>query len=579
MLHTFKLFPSIDDRASWEAIAVSQEKRYITSKIVPKAEEVLTSLIPELTASQYMEFAQNGNRSHYEANFFPRRSNLSALVLAEAIEHKGRFTARAIDYIWAILSEPTWCLPAHAAGFSEKERNACDPLPTIDYPLVDLFAAETGTFLTQTLDIMEPELARISPNLVRRIRSEVNYRLIVPTEKDLWFYHWSRSTKNWNPWICSNLLLAASTICEGDDQRFDAYANLLMKSVQNYYDDYSEDGACDEGPGYWNLSPTRYFLFMECIYRASDGQISRFGDVKFRNMCRYITDAWYEKERFARFADCGGRHTIYTGLLRAMCERSHCNEGLAMADAMDKYDFPFPKMHSAFAPYYFDLFTPCHPELKPADKSFIAYPILQQLFTKRNGNFIAIKGGSNNEAHNHNDVGQFIIAQKGRFTVLDLGTATYNKSTFSLDRYSNYPQSGLSHNPLVFDGIPQEEGIAKAVGFNVTGDADAFTCTMEISGSYPKSLGLLSYVRSFSFDGKALTVRDEWKASRPLSPSMTLLHEVPNPDFTSSEPFTTEEFPLDDAWLKTAWGEIIYRSTLKLPSSTSGTLTITFPLS
>ncbi|MBO4344262.1 MAG: heparinase II/III family protein, partial [Victivallales bacterium] len=556
MLHTFRLFPSIDERAPWEAVAASQEKRYITSQIVPKAESLLSEPIPELTAGEYMEFALNGNRSHYEAKYFPRRANLPVLVLAECLEHKGRFVPKIIDYIWAMLSEPTWCLPAHAPGFTEKERNARDPLPTIDYPLVDLFAAETGAFLSQTLEIMEPELAAISPNLVRRIRAEVNDRLLVPTEKNLWFHHWSRCTNNWNPWICSNLLLAASTIFEGDNPRFDAYANQLMQSVQNYYDAYSEDGGCDEGPGYWNLSPTRYFLFMECIHRASDGNISCFDDAKFRNMCRYITDAWYEKERFARFADCGGRHTIYTGLLRAMCERSYCDAGLAMADAMDNYDFPFPKMHSAFAPYYFDLFTPCHPELKPAEKSFMAYPILQQLFVKRNGSFIAIKGGCNIESHNHNDVGQFIIANKGFFTVLDLGSATYNKSTFSEDRYSNYPQSGLSHNPLVFDGVPQEEGPAKAVGFNVTGDADAFTCTMEISGSYPKSIGLLSYVRSFSFDGKALTVRDEWKASRPLSPSMTLLHEVPNHVFTSSEPFTTEEFPLDDAWLKNAWGDV-----------------------
>ncbi|MBQ7649517.1 MAG: heparinase II/III family protein, partial [Victivallales bacterium] len=251
---------------------------------------------------------------------------------------------------------------------------------------------------------------------------------------------------------------------------------------------------------------------------------------------------------------------------------------LALPDILDSIDTSFPKPHSALAPYYFDLFLPNHPEASVPDKSFHVYPILQQLFCRRNGSFIAIKGGCNIESHGHNDVGQFIIGRNGLFPILDLGSGAYNKSTFSVDRYKNYPQSGLSHNPLVFDGIPQEEGPAKAVGFNVTGDADSFKCSMEISGSYPKSLGLLSYVRSFSFDGKTLTVRDEWKASRPLTPSMTLLHEIPNPEFTSSAQFTLEEFPIDDHWMRHAWGEKIYRSTTQLPPATSGTVTLAFPI-
>ena len=573
-MHTFRIFPPITDRASWDAVAASDSKRYITVPIISRAEELLSEPIPELTASQYMEFVQNGNRSHYEANYFPRRIAVSVFVLAEALEHKGRFISRLIDYIWAILSEPTWCLPAHAPAFCK----AVDPLPTNECQLIDLFAAETGTFLSQTLEIMEEEIAAISQNLVKRIRTEIHDRLLAPTEKDLWFYHWSRNTRNWNPWICSNLLIAASTIFAGDDKRFDAYANTLMKSVQNYYNAYSEDGGCDEGVGYWNLSPTRYFLFMEGIYRASDGKISCFDDPKFKNACRYIYDAWFTKDRFSRFADCSGRHTIYTGLVRAMFERTGFTDGLALPDILDSIDATFPKHHSALAPYYFDLFLPNHPEALIPEKSFHVYPILQQLFCRRNGVFIAIKGGCNVESHGHNDVGQFIVGKEGIYPILDLGTGTYNASTFSVDRYKNYPQSGLSHNPLVFDGVPQEEGPAKAQNFQVTGDADAFTCSMEISGSYPKSLGLLSYVRSFSFDGKTLTVHDEWKASRPLTPSMTLLHEIPNPDFTSSAPFKTEEFPIDDLWLQHAWGDKIYRSTTQLPTAAEGTLTLSFPL-
>ena len=200
------------------------------------------------------------------------------------------------------------------------------------------------------------------------------------------------------------------------------------------------------------------------------------------------------------------------------------------------------------------------------------------MFLKRDGLFIAIKGGHNNESHNHNDVGQFVIARHGRFTVLDLGSATYEQSTFSAQRYSNYPQSGLSHNPLVFNGIPQEAGKGHATQFEASGDENGFTCRMEISNCYPASLGLHSYHRTFTYDGQNFTVQDTWKASAPLKPTMTLLHETPEALVQCDLPKTTEEYPLSDAWLENAWGNMLYRTILTAPEATEGSVTLLFPL-
>ena len=512
MFHPFATFPKTSDRESWGVLSSLEEKRPIVSAIFQKAEEVLPAPVPQLTASQFMEFVRNGNRSRYEADYFARRMNLSALVFAEGIEHKGRFIDKIIDYIWALLGEPTWCVPAHIYVGGDK-RYVQDPLPTTEYEIVDLFAAETGVFMAMILEIMSDDLAAVSPSLVKRIKLEVIRRVIVPTESNLARYGWSHGTNNWTPWICSNLLWAANTVFADDPSRFDAYVQLLMPSVGHYYDAYPEDGCCDEGPGYWNLSPPKFFLFMEGLYRASDGAVSCFNDLKFKNMCAYIVDAWVDRNKNVHFADNGGRHTLNTGLLRAMSERAGVPQGIALADMLDNCTTLFPKPHSAILPPLFDLFTKRRPDLSLPQRSLKVYPKTQQLFVKHDGLFIAIKGGHNHESHNHNDVGQFVIAKNGRFIVLDLGSATYDKKTFSKQRYENYPQSGLSHNPLVFNGIPQEAGNGHASLFEVDGDENAFTCRLEISGCYPASIGLLSYYRTLTYDGHVLKVQDEWKAS------------------------------------------------------------------
>ena len=577
MFHPFATFPKTSDRESWGVLSSLEEKRPIVSAIFQKAEEVLPAPVPQLTASQFMEFVRNGNRSRYEADYFARRMNLSALVFAEGIEHKGRFIDKIIDYIWALLGEPTWCVPAHIYVGGDK-RYVQDPLPTTEYEIVDLFAAETGVFMAMILEIMSDDLAAVSPSLVKRIKLEVIRRVIVPTESNLSRYGWSHGTNNWTPWICSNLLWAANTVFADDPSRFDAYVRLLMPSVEHYYDAYPEDGCCDEGPGYWNLSPPKFFLFMEGLYRASDGAVSCFNELKFKNMCAYIVDAWVDRNKNVHFADNGGRHTLNTGLLRAMSERAGVPQGIALADMLDDCTTIFPKPHSAILPPLFDLFTKRRPDLSLPQRSFKVYPKTQQLFVKHDGLFIAIKGGHNHESHNHNDVGQFVIAKNGRFIVLDLGSATYDKKTFSKQRYENYPQSGLSHNPLVFNGIPQEAGNGHASLFEVEGDENAFTCRLEISGCYPAALGLLSYYRTLTYDGHVLKVQDEWKASALLKPSMTLLHEMPEPSFNCALPKTTEPFPINDAWLQSHWGDMLYRTIITASEATEGTVTLVFPL-
>jgi hypothetical protein len=50
---------------------------------------------------------------------------------------------------------------------------------------------------------------------------------------------------------------------------------------------------------------------------------------------------------------------------------------------------------------------------------------------------VALKGGHNNEHHNHNDVGSFVVVSGDRPLLLDPGGEVYTARTFSSRRYES----------------------------------------------------------------------------------------------------------------------------------------------
>ena len=117
------VFPPLRERAAWRAMSeIPRNRRFLGNRILPLAQNALTAPIPDLPASLFMEFVRIGDRKHYEKPYFQRRQMLEALVLAEGYEYRGRFIDRIIDYLWAIMGEYTWSLPAHV-------NSGGDPLP------------------------------------------------------------------------------------------------------------------------------------------------------------------------------------------------------------------------------------------------------------------------------------------------------------------------------------------------------------------------------------------------------------------------------------------------------------------
>ena len=72
---------------------------------------------------------------------------------------------------------------------------------------------------------------------------------------------------------------------------------------------------------------------------------------------------------------------------------------------------------------------------------------------------VGAKAGHNNEFHNHNDVGSFMISKNGVISFYDAGPGIYNKQYFAPEtRYTIMRCSSLGHSAPIVNGQAQKEG-------------------------------------------------------------------------------------------------------------------------
>ena len=168
-------FPAFKDRAGWAGLPEA-----VQGQLLKLGEEALAKPVPALPATLYLEYRRIGNRSHYEAVYFERRSMLQNLAAADCMEAKGRFLDAVANTLWAICEEASGCLPAHVGA-----QKAGSGLPDVTEPIVDLFAAETGVSAAWTLYLLGPELDRVSPQIRKRAELELSRRILNPVlERD-----------------------------------------------------------------------------------------------------------------------------------------------------------------------------------------------------------------------------------------------------------------------------------------------------------------------------------------------------------------------------------------------------------
>ena len=482
-------------------------------KIVRRAENYLERDIPLLRASVYREYVTIGNRNNYEDPYFTRRDMAVYLAAAETYEKKGRFTEKLMDVVWAIMEESTWIIPAHIYCAGLYSESSLGPVFG-DNALhgLDLFAAATCGTLSSVYYFCKDELDAIDPVIARKMEYMIHERGIKNfLQLELW---WGGAkgnrTNNWCPWIVSNILLSVA-IMEKDTYIRERVVTKSMEYLDNFMNCYHPDGGCDEGPAYWGAAGASLFDCLELIEDLSGGKISIYKDELVKNIGEYIYKVNINANRYVNFADCAPKTNPNSGMLIRYGQK--CGSEFLVA---------FGKKQAALGDFFFSqshmyrslkcIFTPIAKNEPSNMPLWTCLPDLQLVTARQypesdKGMFFAAKGGNNDEMHNHNDVGNFMVYYDGEPVIIDTGVGRYTKQTFSADRYELWFMQSGYHNLPSFDGVDQKNG-AKYMATDVRFDPDARSIRTEIKEAYLPEAKIKTYVREVSLVDGAVVISE-----------------------------------------------------------------------
>ena len=579
------ILPQADD-AFWRD-SIPQEMR---QSYIQYGERYLGKSWTALPWTVFAENKINGNRVNYEAACFEKRRQLAAIVMAEIMEGKGRFINDIINGVGSFCEETWWGIPAH---YNKR-------IPLSGNQEVDLFNAETASLVVWTRYMLEKPFNQFSPDLCQRIDQEIERRILIPAlKKDYW---WKTAGMNWNPWICSNWL-ACVLICERDEARKTEAIRQIKAATHAFIDAYPEDGGCDEGPGYWDRAAASMFeilrlftvyglQFTDDYTNGLEGLASKSTVNKIKNMAAYAYKTYIGNDYCICFADAHENKAVQQvnivypfGLWLSDQTMREFGAYLGrqkevLTNPATLYDksgnFPTLGRELFFLRHIRDFIAeqPREPLLKD-----VWLPDLQIMTSRRGYLYVAMKGGTNGESHNHNDVGSFVIyapqessphASRLSPLFIDPAVGEYTAKTFSNDRYSIWTMQSQYHNLPQINGIDQKDG--KEYAAKVVSHKDG-QLTLDIAGAYPAEAAVKSWKRTVIAMKSGVSVTEDYELSEYRHPTCLMLMTL-DPDalqrihFDANQLSATIENVSDklDPLLQHMWGQKMYRIILTVKS-------------
>lgn len=475
---------------------------------------------PELPLSLFREFANTGERKPYEDVYFGRRGRLVAIVLEAVVKPEPRKIKAVESGLLDICSEYTWALPAHV-----NEEDTVTP----PWQQVDLFTSETAQMLVEILLLLGEQLAS---HVVAQVHEEIERRVLEPVFWQPRHFGWETADHNWSAVCASGCGIAALLLVEDDFSRAVAIESMLG-ALDCFLAGYSEDGGCPEGVGYWVYGFGYFIYFADMLREFTEGAVDILNSEKIRQIAAFAERVHLSDGIFANYSDSSETERLPSGLI------SHLN---SLQERPSTLPFCVPGL----------LEDPCrrwahvlrnlvwtNPLAFGSGETVANYlPQLGWLMCRsrssshsgygsqkgESGIMLAFsaKAGHNNEPHNHNDLGHFILHGGGENLLCDLGAGLYTKAYFSPGRESIINISSGGHSVPVINGTMQQSGAkAKAVVLDIALDEQeevqpGTRLKLDLTSAYPVE-ELAVFTRSFTWTvlegskGARLTVTDHFE--------------------------------------------------------------------
>lgn len=476
-----------------EEVRFDERYAFMRENLLNKWNKYKNEPIEELKYTDFIMFGTTGNRVIFEAPYFRRRDRLmDAAILCLIYPEEQEYLDYLHNLIFAICNEFTWTLPAHQP----------DILTNTDNTFIDLFDCETGGELSEIYALLED---RLDPLVKNRIKLEVKNRVVDPYLKAVATnprFPWWRGgyTGNWVAVCTANI--ATSIFHLYPECYTEAVAQDFERILGNFLSGFSDNGFCDEGPGYWGYGFGFFVVFADLYRKFTEGKINYFDDPKVKKIATYLQKMYLTENCVVSFSDAGKSCNYDLGLLHFL--------KATYPDDVKVYSPKYGNMGGkifAFRTFiWFDKDLYDNPD---SDKEpYELYDEGYQWLIKKGENYsFAAKAGHNAEHHNHNDVGTFIFAKCGKQLISDLGSGVYTKEYGSpVNKYANNECSSSRHNLPIFDEFFQRDGAAFK-STDVSYEPGKFS--MDIAGAYGLE-NLKCAKRVFTFDDEKVKVSDSF---------------------------------------------------------------------
>lgn len=586
-LRSFEPCPRITEREFWSSIPEDVKETIIT-----EAEQFVGKRYSVVHGTDLMSFMREGSREPYAKVADIQRNALNHLVLAECIVDDGSYMDDIINAAWALCERSSWVSVYHYSLYRTPEPTM---FPPHDQQALDLGASEHAVALAFTYWLLKEKLDNYSPFIARRIKSELKSRIIdqfIYSRQLWWMGYMGRSVNNWGPWCSSNCLMTILLVEEDVELRRKAIYKTL-EIMERFLDGYTEDGGCDEGPAYWTRAGASLYECLWIINMATKGELNLLSGNIVKQVGEFPAKVHIAKTAFTNYADAAPYLDIDFTLLYRYGKAVNSVNMLDLAFTM--YNELGPSSPGKLGvlrslPYLSTIQDFRKEQNVPIrialDHVFKGIHVLaaREQEDKGKGLFFSIKGGHNNESHNHNDLGNFILYKNGQPCIIDVGAGVYTKDTFSPNRYKIWNMQGQYHNVPVIGDYQQVYGENyRSRDFNVQQNAEVSQCSMNLYHAYPKEVGLMHYTRCAELNrlGSTVCINDHmtlttekvitWHfmlQNKPVINEDNILLPTKSDQVKMVTDFRhlaidVDEIVLDDVNLKRHWGDKIYRLNLK----------------
>lgn len=568
-------YPDYSDRAGWDALMGCNK-----ASVIAAGEKYLDYEWKVVRMSSYLEYEKSGNRTVMESPFDRNNNAIACLFAAELAEGRGRFIPQIVDGVIHTCEMTSWALSAHIQSLGPDHR----PLPWKGDTTLELVQGNVSQMFSWIYYFLHDEFDRIHPEISRRLKEEITCRELNPylCETEYWWMGFDPGyvLNNWNPWCNTNALLCFMLI-EEDLGRLARGVWKSMWSVDQYLNRIQGDGGIEEGPSYWGHSAGMTYQYLSAIYLATGGSIDLFGVDQIRGMGEYIVNSYVGDGWVVNFADAsarGGADDLNLIYRFGKAMGSGTMMGYAAKVQKEHPSKPFPNTNI----FGFLEALSAYDELNGASgvyeaKDYVWYPETQFHYSRGDkGLFLAAKAGYNDESHNHNDVGSFILYADSLPVFIDAGVGTYTAKTFSESRYDIWTMQTDYHNLPLINGTAQRNG-KEFRASNVKSGRNSFSA--DIAGAYPEEAAVRSWVRSYTQQGGSLIISDSFDLAEAKAPNQVDFLTWGDVDISTpgivrisvrdrnlclkydASGFTVEKesIAIDDGNLSRVWGNEIFR--------------------